>query len=322
MGLILTDAGGNDVCEVADYDLDLAFGDDENDFELTLREGPRLTAGCRAYMDGTEYGGVVDSVATDTEKGTVTYSGRTWQGVLAGKVISPPAGADYLTVSGDARQALSSLIASMGLGGVFDSGGGGDLEGAYRFDRYVDGYTGIRKMLRASGLRLGTSYESGRVVLSAERVATWGDDVDSDRADFKAQRTYRPVNHLVCLGKGELRDRVVIHLYADARGSVSRTQSLTGIDERAEVYDYSSAEEGELLEKGVERLLGMQGDGSIDVTVRDGGGYAVGDLIAGRDSVSGLMVTAEVVKKILRVEGGVMSVDYECGEGTARAGFA
>ena len=43
-------------------------------------------------------------------------------------------------------------------------------------------------------------------------------------------------------GKGDLEERQVIHLYADSRGNISHTQSLTGIQEVVRVYDYSSAE--------------------------------------------------------------------------------
>lgn len=316
MDLILTDASRADVAAVSDYDLDLAFGGDENDFELVLREGPRLTAGCLVYVDGTEYGGIVDEVATDSATGVITYKGPTWHGLLAAKVLSPLPGQDHLAISGDAIEALGTLVGLMGLGDVFAAEGSATpLKGTYRFARFTDGYSGIAAMLKASGLKLAMRYADGRVRLSAAPIALWGDDVDSDRATFSVSRRYRPVNHLVCLGKGELRDRAVVHVYADERGTVSQTQTLMGIDERAETYEQSSAEAAELLEKGLERLGELQGQGEIDVTASEGGEYAVGDLITGRDNLSGEMVTAEVVKKILRVESGAASVEHECGMG-------
>lgn len=320
MGLILTDSSRRDVAEVSYYDLDLAFGDDENDFELVLHEGPALSAGCLAYMDGTEYGGIVDDVASDSATGTVTYSGRTWQGVLAGRVLEPLPGQDYLLVSGDANAALASLVERMGLGGTFSvSGPAAPLRGTYQFDRYIDGYQGIRRMLRSSALRLSMSYADGRVRMSAVPAVVWGDDVDSDRATFAMNQHYRNVNHLICLGKGELRDRVVVHLYADSRGTVSRTRTLTGLDEVAQAYEYSNAEEAELVQKGTEKLRDLQLEGEIDVTVADGSDYAVGDYITGRDNAAGGMVTAEVIKKVLKVDGGVAEVSYTCGMGRARA---
>jgi hypothetical protein len=32
------------------------------------------------------------------------------------------------------------------------------------------------------------------------------------------------VNHLICLGSGELQNRIVVHLYVDADGNISQTQ--------------------------------------------------------------------------------------------------
>ena len=45
------------------------------------------------------------------------------------------------------------------------------------------------------------------------------------------------VNHLICLGSGELRNRTVVHLYVDGNGNISQTQTFTGLEERAEVLD-------------------------------------------------------------------------------------
>lgn len=317
--LILADAGGTERGSVLDYDLDMGFGSDENSFDLETHEGPEPSRGWTWYVDGTEYGGVIDSMGADTSDGSVTWSGRTWHGVLAGKVLRPPAGSDWLEVSGTATEVLASLVASLGLSGTFEATEppGGSPRVSYRFERYVGAYDGIRKMLRAHGLRLAMRREPGVVALWAEPVATYGDEVDSDRIEFKVERDWRPVNHLVCLGDGELRDRVVVDLYADASGAVSGTQTLFGADERAETYDYSNASREELVEKGTERLAGMQTQGSIDVTVPDGADYAVGDLLVGRWARTGETVTAEVTKKVVKARLGELAVSFECGATTA-----
>lgn len=321
--LILADPEGRDVCAAYDFTLDVGFGTDENSFTLTLLGSPAQPGkGWYAYMDGTEYGGVVDAVEADTSTGEVTYTGRSWHGMLAGKVLAPDPGADYLTVSGDARSALDALIRRCGLGAVFSAPAGGAahaLSGSYSFDRYTDAYTGIRKMLAASGLKLSMRREAGSVALRADPVASYGDDVDSDRIEFRLKRTWRPVNHLVCLGTGELRDRAVVDLYADSSGAVSRTQTLFGPDERAEVYDYTGAGAEELAEKGAEKLADMQGQGSLEVTVTDGAEYSVGDVLTGRYALTGETVSATVTKKIAKVEGGTLAVSYECGTSVSTA---
>ena len=111
MELIYTDANLNDIGILQGFTLDLAFGKDENDFQLTTTtDNAVLVPGYYIYIDGTEYGGIIDSIEVDTSKGTVIYAGRTWQGILNSKVIEPPTGQAYRTVFGDANTVLGSLI--------------------------------------------------------------------------------------------------------------------------------------------------------------------------------------------------------------------
>ena len=184
---------------------------------------------------------------------------------------------------------------------------------SYRFDRYTDCYTGLRKMCEANGLKLRLAYASGRVNIWAEPVAHYGDSIDSDLIDFDATRTWRKPNHLIGLGKGDLAARVVVHWYADAKGNVTQTQTFKGLDEIAQVYDYSSAEADELAKNTKKKLQDLQSEGEVKVTVHEDSGivFDVGDTVTARDNLTGITVNATISKKIVKVSGGVMSVDYE-----------
>ena len=317
--LIITDSNHVDARSAADYTLDCAWGKEENDFELVLSGASTIDAGAYIYIDGSECGGVVDAMEDQLASGvsTLTYSGRTWHGILANKILSPDSGKDYLTVSGSASSVIGSLISRVGLDGVFDAvdspTAGAQTIKSYRFDRYTDCYTGLRKMCAASGLKLRLAYASGKVRVWAEPVAHYGDSIDSDLIDFDATRTWRKPNHLIGLGKGDLAARVVVHWYADAKGNVSQTQSLRGVDEITQVYDYSNAETAELNQKTREKLQELQSEGDVRVTVRDDANvvFDVGDTVTARDNLTGITVNASITKKIVKVSGGVMSVDYE-----------
>lgn len=317
--LIITDSNHVDARSAADYTLDCAWGKEENDFELVLSGASTIDAGAYIYIDGSECGGVVDAMEDQLASGvsTLTYSGRTWHGILANKILSPDSGKDYLTVSGSASSVIGSLISRVGLDGVFDAvdspTAGAQTIKSYRFDRYTDCYTGLRKMCAANGLKLRLAYTSGQVNIWAEPVAHYGDSIDSDLIDFDATRTWRKPNHLIGLGKGDLAARVVVHWYADAKGNVSQTQSLRGVDEITQVYDYSNAETAELNTKTKEKLQDLQSEGDVRVTVRDDANvvFDVGDTVTARDNLTGITVNASIVKKIVKVSGGVMSVDYE-----------
>lgn len=317
--LIITDSNHVDARSAVDFTLDCAWGKEENDFELVVSGASTIDAGAYIYIDGSECGGVVDAMEDQLTSGvsTLTYSGRTWHGVLANKILEPDKGKDYLTVSGSASSVIGSLISRVGLDGVFDAvdspTAGAQTIKQYQFDRYVDAYTGLRKMCAANGLKLRLAYASGRVNIWAEPVAHYGDAIDSDLIDFDATRTWRKPNHLIGLGKGDLAARVVVHWYADAKGTVSQTQSLRGVDEITQVYDYSSAETAELNNKTKEKLQDLQSEGDVRVTVRDDANvvFDVGDTVTARDNLTGITVNATISKKIVKVSGGVMSVDYE-----------
>lgn len=315
--LIITGRNGIDRESIADYKLDAAWGADENDFELTVDR--LIDAGSYVYFDGSECGGIVDALKDNLKRGesTLTYSGRTWHGMLADKILEPDKGKDYLTVSGTASSVIGSLISRVGLDAVFDAvdspTAGAQTIKSYQFDRYTDCYTGLRKMCAASGLKLRLAYASGKVRVWAEPAAHYGDSIDSDLIDFDATRTWRKPNHLIGLGKGDEMARVVVHWYADAKGNVSQSQSLKGVDEITQVYDYSNAETAELNQKTREKLQELQSEGDVKVTVRDDANvvFDVGDTVTARDNLTGITVNATISKKIVKVSGGVMSVDYE-----------
>lgn len=317
--LIITDSNHVDARSAVDFTLDCAWGREENDFELVVSGASTIDAGAYIYVDGSECGGVVDAMEDQLTAGvsTLTYSGRTWHGVLANKILEPDRGRDYLTVSGTASTVIGSLISRVGLDGVFDAvdspTAGAQTIKSYQFDRYVDAYSGLRKMCAASGLKLRLAYASGKVRVWAEPAAHYGDSIDSDLIDFDATRTWRKPNHLIGLGKGDLAARVVVHWYADAKGNVSQTQSLKGVDEITQVYDYSNAETAELNQKTREKLQELQSEGDVKVTVRDDANvvFDVGDTVTARDNLTGITVNASITKKIVKVSGGVLSVDYE-----------
>lgn len=318
--LIITDSNHVDARSAADFTLDCAWGKEENDFELVMSGASTIDAGAYIYVDGSECGGVVDAMEDQLAAGvsTLTYSGRTWHGMLANKILEPDRGKDYLTVSGTASTVIGSLISRVGLDSVFDAvvppdGSGDPSIRQYQFDRYVDAYTGLRKMCAANGLKLRLAYTSGQVNIWAEPVAHYGDSIDSDLIDFDATRTWRKPNHLIGLGKGELRNRIVSHWYADSKGNVTQTQTFKGLDEIAQVYDYSSAEADELAKNTKKKLQDLQSEGEVKVTVHEDSGivFDVGDTVTARDNLTGITVNASIVKKIVKVSGGVMSVDYE-----------
>lgn len=316
--LVLT-RDGEAYAAVTPANLDLAYGDDENDYELVLPDGlDALPAqGDIWMMDGTPYGGVVDSIQVDSGSTStvITYTGRSLQGILAAKILEPDTGQDYLNVSGNITSVLTQIIDRCDLAGLFVAEPGRSQNVSGRFERYTDAYSGLRHLFASYSMGILFTCVDDRVRVDAQPLADTNGDVDSNLFDFTAKREYRRTNHLIGLGEGELKNRTVVHYYADADGNVSKTQTLFGVDEVAAVYDYNNADDDELDEKTREELESRQeGTGSIDVTVLDGADYEVGDLLSANDVTTGLQVRASITKKIVKVENGVLSVDYEAGQ--------
>lgn len=312
MDLIVTDTNGTPSGSYASWTLDLAYGSGENDFDLQCPAC--LKPGCRWWVDGTGWGGIVDDVKTSVTggEGELTYRGRDWHGLLASKILEPDKGKDYLTMNGTIGTLLRTVISRIGLQDILTVTEGTSKTANWQFDRYCDAWSGLSKMLRASGLRLRITAAQNGVTVDAPPITAAGDLIDSDLIDFDATLASHPINHLICLGKGELKDRIVVHWYADQKGTLSHTQTIKGADERTSVYELSNADAAELETKGKTKLQELRDTGSIDVDVEsDGIDLDVGDTVTGRDNTTGIKVTAEITKKIIKIEDGIPTVTYE-----------
>ena len=321
MDLIYMNKSREDVGVMKDYTLDLAFGSGENDFECVIPSGNHCCdEGFFLYIEGTEYGGIIDSIRIDTEFSLLTYMGRTWHGILESKVIEPNAGEGYLVMDGEANEQLAFLVERMGLGALFcvseeDSG----IEVSnYKMNRYIEGYTGIRKMLKASGAKLHISFKNGMVELSAVPLVDYSNDeqFDEDQIDFLVTKHHRPINHVICLGRGELAEREVIHLYADESGNISDVQVFTGLDEVTAKYDFSSVESSEELRQGGIDII-KESWASDEVSISfdsDASVYDIGDIVGAKELTTGIEVAANITKKIVKIQSENITISYKVGE--------
>lgn len=266
MDLIYTDKNRKDIGVLSDYELDEAFGKNENNFSLKISLSEHcMEPGCVIYAENTEYGGIIDTLNPNTKDSTLTYKGRTWHGILNSKVLEPNAGEDYLILSGEANSVLKEIITRLKLNDVFsvseeDSG----IEIIhYQCSRYPCAYDEIRKMLYEFMGKLTINCQMKTVLLSVSPLYDYSADEewDASQLDFAIEKNYHPVNHLICLGSGDLKDRHVIHLFTDENGEIQpysfydnpyqdadyildkRNQILKEQEEVVEVYDYGNAQD-------------------------------------------------------------------------------
>lgn len=323
MDLIYTNKDWEDEGVLKDYAFDLAFGSSENDFELVISDGNHCcVAGSLVYIEGTEYGGIVDGIRVITKEKEITYLGRTWHGVLASKIIEPDIGRDYLVVSGEANQVIGTLIERVGLSGLFEASSvnSGLTITLYPMHRYVDAYSGIKNMLKEVNGKLLFKFSHGKIVLSARPLVDYSADeqFDDDQVEMKLERKEKTVNHLICLGQGELAARQVVHLYADGRGNISTTQTFFDLNEIVTVYECSNAESlAELTSGGREKLAEYTAADKVEMNFdTESFIYDIGDIVGAKDNTTGLKAVREITKKIVTINNGHVNIEYKVGDTT------
>lgn len=325
MDLIYTNANKVDQGVLSSYSFDLSFGADENDFELTIKDKDiMLEYGAIIYCEGTEYGGIVDGKHYSSDSDTVTYKGRTWTGILNGRIIEPPSGEEHLVVNDYADSIIAKILGDLALKDLFSSksipdGGIRPYVNNYTFPRYCKAYDGIRDMLSSADAKLRLVYENRWVYAIVEPIVDYTPwDSDGDAAILDVEHYENKVNHLICLGAGEGTAREVIHLYLRSSGSVETeiTPDFTGSDEITDVYENSNAKTWDELKAGglkrFEELLKTDKAeiSNIGELYRDIG---IGDKIHSYDLKSGIRAYAAVTQKIVKIENGKATIEYKTG---------
>ena len=324
MTIQLASSSGAEIREVTDnFDVELSAS--KMDFELTVPYASwdgSITYDCRIYIPDTEFGGIVKEIESDTNNELIYVRGFTWRGQMTKKIISPPSGQDYKIISGELNACISSIIGNT-FGSLFvvSSENTGVSVTNYQFDRYCTMHDGLMDMLKTKGYRLDIAYKQtqagGYVSVAAVQIKDYSEEIEmsSDgRMNFKSCDNRRGINHLICLGKGDLKDRTVVHLYVDGNGNISQTQYYTGVEEFAEIYDANNSEEDDLIKNGTKKLTDIMSGQTFNASAGDGledSDIAIGDIISGRDYITGQQVSQPIAKKILRRIAGKVTVEYE-----------
>ena len=317
MDLILATSDGQEIAAV-DYDFDIDLGG-TNDFQVNTSYASwtnEIKIGRLIYIPQTEFGGIIKNISSATNTGNIFLKGYTWRGYLAHRFIRPAAGADYYIASGELNAIVRSLVMVPGF--VVPAINTG-ISVTYQFPRYCSVLAGLEAMLRTVGFRLDLKYiqtvSGGYVQVQAVKAGLYGDMVEYSQdslIDFSSTDNQMGTNHLICLGQGELKDRIVVDLYADRNGNVSQSQSITGIDEIIEVYENTGAERENLIESGTQKLLEKISKKTFSASIKKvESELFIGDIVTGQDYITGNKVTKPIVEKIVKRSDGVISIDYK-----------
>lgn len=316
--IVVADANGAELRSLLFTEYDFEVGDDDNTFLVTcLRsEWETIYDGSRIYIPNTEYGGLFKRLKTNTKNGTISAGGYTWRGMLQNKVLCPEEGDDYATDSGELNAIIGSRVSAAFPGLFVGSNESTGIEVDYQYNRYVTLYDGLKAMLKSVGYKMRISYdmETGKVIVEAVPIVDYSSQIEysSDmNANYYMTKEGTGVNHLVCLGNGELRDRVVVDLFVDENGNISETQTFFGADEIAQVYDYAGAAREDLIQSGTEQLKNLRNQNSFRIDLETVTDVEIGDIVGGRDYTSGMRMTAPITTKVVTWRNGFETTEYK-----------
>lgn len=321
---IIADPDKKDLCFLSDNDsLDIDIGAD-NDFQFSTalseynaeihKENNIL------YCLGTEYGGILNDPEISTRDNKITLTGDTFRGMLKKKYIEPENGEDYFTISGELNSCISRLINNAFSDTLFKvSSADTGINVAFTFDRYCSLLDGINKMLASKGCRLSIKAvlidDDFFIELSAQPVVDYSDDIEfsqDSNINFKIKRVTNKYNYMIALGKGELKDRQVLCFYCDKAGQVSSVDSIPkGDDIKIYLYDNTSSED--LQSDAIKKFAEINSSDEYSMTIKDDMELELGDIVGGRDYITGMTIAQPVTRKIIKYSNKKQSISYEIG---------
>ncbi|WP_288270315.1 Gp37-like protein [uncultured Bifidobacterium sp.] len=269
----------------------------------------RIHAGDWIAVPGTCFGGIISDVSTTSDSADITYTGKTWLGLLSDRIITPPAGQTNLVVSGDLTDVIKTLFDNAGLTGhpfLWSNDKSGVTVPSTSIDRYATCADSLTKVLSAAGghgrvwvLCTDAGIEFHVASIENPRLIT---GIDSG-VTLTYKSAPRPVNHLIGLGKGEGTAREIVHRYADAAGKISDKQTLTGVEERQQTYELSDKSGAELAAGVEKKLRELQTFGTATISYNGGAGMLYpGDRLTVVDPAHGVSATATISKAVYKLD--------------------
>lgn len=316
MDLIFTDKNKQEQGVLHDFYVDFDTAD-KKDFQLSVGLKNRaMEAKGYWYINGTEYGGKIDHEKIITETKEIQYTGRSYRGILCDKIIEPPAGQDHKIMSGNLQTVIQNLINEAGLANLYIADKSPIEVSDHKFNRYITVYDGIMDLGYRYSMIPRFRIDNGICCISFSECIDYSDsnEYNQDDLNFTISKSYADVNHLICLGKGELKERTVLHLYTDKNGNISDTQRMFGEDEITKIYENTNAEDITALKnEGIKKLEEMKSRDSFEVTIPDTE-LQIGDIIGGIEAETGIYVARPISNIIAKISDDKIEMEYKVGE--------
>lgn len=319
MELILTDHELNDLEFFDNCDADFSLGNGDNTFEIKISRSSwnqNYDIGAAVYIPNTEFGGYIGEIKSQTSLDTVSLLGRTWRGMMQKKIILPDNGSTVKTVSGDITSILIQLI-NPAFSNVIKAS---EILTGKTVSHEIIGYStmldAIELMLEEYGYKLLLKFKqqnnaAGYIEASAVPITDYSSEIElsnDNQIDFIFDTVKNGVNHLVVLNP---ESQTKLDLYADSNGNISQTKSFTGIEEIEELYECNESDSAAFKQSGIEQFKTVMNRKSFSMDVESLDlDIDIGDIIGGRDYITGMSLKKPIKTKIYRIENNSISLEY------------
>ena len=316
MDVVCVSAKGMENGCLRNYSIDFDTTD-TMDFEISVSINNRelLEGKGMWYIEDTEYGGIVDSIEVVTEDNKLLYTGRNFRAILASKIVQPYQNEDYRIVSGNLDKISNVFVKECGLSGIFTVDAVNAEIKMFQIPRYITLYDTLVAVAYSCGKIIGFRAKRDKIHIFFSDRIDYSSEMEycQDNINFRIKKYYNTVNHLICLGKGELRDRLVVHLYADKDGDIVEKPYYVGTDEITSIYENTNIGTIEELKKeGADKLGEIKNGDSFEVVAPEGG-YKIGDVIGGYERVTGFRVKREIVNITATITDEGVDISYTVG---------
>ena len=289
-----------------DVDLGTVASGADNEFEIKLGlYENNIKKGALIYDEsGSEIGGIVYGVKVDTSNQTLTLKCKTWRGMLKDHIVKPPKNEDYFVFDGDANEVLEMMINNSYDGFIQAAKSASNIHITGRI-RYKDILTTLDDVLSDVGGRIKITFDGERAICEVVPAKDVSDKIclDNDYGiPINAEDSYG-YNHIIALGKGELKERQLCELWVKEDGSITDNANDNipcGLKLRTYIYDYSSVESLEELRKAANKKLREIGAikkleiSQIELNLE------IGDIVGAAERVTGINMKKQVTRKIIK----------------------
>lgn len=295
---------------------DIECGDSSSDNDIEIKTSVGNAHGL--CILGTDAGGFIEYLDAVTQEVPMKKA-FSWRGLLKMWVLQPPPGSDYLTITNmDLNRAIEYVLSGV-LGGFFrvPEHNSGIMVNTYQFKLYTHALDGLSALCEEYGARLHIhaekSTEEKKIIVMAEAkpIRIYEEEfTEASALKLEFIRDDMKYNHMICMGKGELQNRLRVDLYVQQDGSFGTRKYYTGLAERQYYYDDNNADTvAKLTEDGLKKFSEICPVKKMKIK-RAPEGIEIGDIVRGTYEAENVTVSAPLSKKIYRVSGDRVTIEY------------